>query len=158
MTLTYTQVRSETSSSVLTESILSSISLSDDHSRSIAARAVACLLLHVPDASSGMCNPKIIAKLFDDFGIVTVQARVRVGCDAACSRSHDRDGACLMCGQSWGPHNGHTCPRSGTRGSWVLGGGSAQSLPVGNTSPVLTPLRMQGRAFTFVTDFCRVSF
>ena len=44
-------------------------------------------------------------------------------CDGSCSRSHGADGACLVCGDSWGPHTGHNCNKtgfSGRRGSWVV--------------------------------------
>jgi KRAB domain-containing zinc finger protein len=41
------------------------------------------------------------------------------GCGVSCSRSHGADGHCLVCGQLWGPHNGHEC-LSGARGSWPI--------------------------------------
>jgi len=38
-----------------------------------------------------------------------------VGCAPECEDSHS--GICLVCGQGWGSHSGHTCP-DGRRGSW----------------------------------------
>ena len=40
------------------------------------------------------------------------------GCGPTCERSHSGDGNCLVCGQSWGIHNGHTCRGGSRRGSW----------------------------------------
>jgi hypothetical protein len=41
------------------------------------------------------------------------------GCDRYCQKSHNGDGACLLCGHGWGRHHGHTCYDDGRRGSWV---------------------------------------
>ena len=41
------------------------------------------------------------------------------GCKEDCTRSHHNDGNCLVCGQSWGCHSGHTCP-DGRLGSWLI--------------------------------------
>lgn len=43
-----------------------------------------------------------------------------IGCDAFCSRVHDTNDMCLVCGQRWGTHADHTCPGGG-RGSFVPG-------------------------------------
>ena len=40
------------------------------------------------------------------------------GCKRDCNRSHHADGNCLVCGQPWGVHNGHTCS-DGRLGSWL---------------------------------------
>ena len=47
------------------------------------------------------------------------------GCPRGCNRSHENDGKCLVCGGTWSVHSGHTCPRTGTIGSWVVHGRSA---------------------------------
>ena len=61
------------------------------------------------------------------------------GCGPDCSRSHNEDGNCLVCGLGWGPHNGHMCtvsPFSRSRGSWVTSSQQASSPPqVMETTP-----------------------
>mmetsp|Transcript_74196 Transcript_74196/g.197960 ORF Transcript_74196/g.197960 Transcript_74196/m.197960 type:complete len:3050 (-) Transcript_74196:601-9750(-) len=54
------------------------------------------------------------------------------GCGRNCTRSHDGEGPCLVCGTNWGSHSGHTCP-DGRQGSWVSrgrggGGGGSKSI------------------------------
>ena len=44
------------------------------------------------------------------------------GCARGCNRSHEGDGKCLVCGGTWATHSGHTCPRTGTVGSWIVHG------------------------------------
>ena len=50
-----------------------------------------------------------------------------IGCGPECRQSHSHDGPCLVCGQGWGSHSGHTCNADGfrgMRGSWIVGAAS----------------------------------
>lgn len=40
------------------------------------------------------------------------------GCGESCTKSHKRDGMCLVCGKGWATHIGHACRIGDTRGSW----------------------------------------
>jgi hypothetical protein len=61
------------------------------------------------------------------------------GCGPDCSLDHDEDGDCLVCGEDWGEHGGHTCnqaPFSRSRGSWLTSSQQASSPPqVMETTP-----------------------
>jgi thiol-disulfide isomerase/thioredoxin len=41
------------------------------------------------------------------------------GCGRNCTKSHDQDGKCIVCGNSWAEHSGHTCS-GGQQGSWIV--------------------------------------
>ncbi|KAJ9457521.1 putative protein S-acyltransferase 3 [Diplonema papillatum] len=43
------------------------------------------------------------------------------GCEAHCAARHPRSGSCAVCGEPWGNHFGHNCPRGG-RGAYPLTG------------------------------------
>ena len=41
-------------------------------------------------------------------------------CGPSCTLSHHGKGNCVVCGQPWSKHQGHTCLRTGARGAWPL--------------------------------------
>jgi hypothetical protein len=60
--------------------------------------------------------------------------RSGVACDSSCSKTHWDDGECLVCGNGYGAHSGHTCTSGGGgRGSWSAGGAPAPVSPSGST-------------------------
>jgi hypothetical protein len=59
------------------------------------------------------------------------------GCGRNCTRSHDQDGNCIVCGGSWAEHSGHTCS-GGRQGSWLVKGRAGTVGPKGIDAAKLT--------------------
>lgn len=59
------------------------------------------------------------------------------GCGRNCTKSHDQDGKCIVCGCGWPEHSGHTCP-GGQQGSWIVKGRGGASGPKGIDASKLT--------------------
>ena len=51
---------------------------------------------------------------------VKERKKAAIGCGPDCGLSHSRHGPCLLCGNNWGNHSGHTCSGTTNRGSWVV--------------------------------------
>jgi thiol-disulfide isomerase/thioredoxin len=86
---------------------------------------------------------------------VIVGGDLAQGCARGCNRSHDKDGKCLVCGGTWAQHSGHSCPRTGAQGSWVVHGQASPSKGIDHpklltslledvpqSTPPITPGRM----------------
>lgn len=59
------------------------------------------------------------------------------GCGRNCTKSHDQDGKCIVCGGGWAEHSGHTCP-GGQQGSWIVKGRGGTVGPKGIDASKLT--------------------
>lgn len=81
------------------------------------------------------------------------------GCSGACSASHGSAIVCLVCGQTWGKHSGHSCPSgvrsvSGQRGSFAAAGPPPVASVVGgckascsSSHPSATPCLVCGQTW-----------
>ena len=59
------------------------------------------------------------------------------GCGRNCTKRHDLDGKCIVCGNGWPEHSGHTCP-GGQQGSWIVKGRGGTVGPKGIEAAKLT--------------------